>query len=76
MLMRAAVDKRTEGHLYAEHPLGRHRFEIMPARHKAPYEASCLSAVSSGRLHRGRTSRGVSLDKKRESDQRAVGPAD
>ncbi len=50
---RVAVDKRTEGHLYAEHPLGRYLFEIMPARHKALYDASCLSAIISERLGLG-----------------------
>jgi hypothetical protein len=50
---RVAIDKRTEGHLYAEHPLGRYLFEIMPARHKALYDASCLSAIISERLGLG-----------------------
>ena len=47
---RVAVDKSAEGHLYADHPLGRYLFEIMPARNKALYDASCLSAIISERL--------------------------
>jgi hypothetical protein len=50
---RVAVDKRTEGHLYAEHPLGRYLFGIMPAGHKALYDASALSAIISERLGLG-----------------------
>lgn len=50
---RVAVDKRTEGDLYAKHPLGRYLFEIMPAHHKALYDASCLSAILSERLGLG-----------------------
>jgi hypothetical protein len=50
---RLAVDMRTEGHLYAEHPLGRYLFQIMPARHKALYDASCLSAIISEHLGLG-----------------------
>ncbi|MBE0540042.1 MAG: PKD domain-containing protein [Verrucomicrobia bacterium] len=50
---RVAVDKRTEGNLYAEHPLGRYLFEIMPASHKALYDASCLSAIIGERLGLG-----------------------
>ena len=50
---RVAVDKRTEGHLYAGHPLGRYLFDIMPARHKALYDPSCLSAIISERLGLG-----------------------
>jgi inosine-uridine nucleoside N-ribohydrolase len=50
---RVAIDKRTEGHLYADHPLGQYLKSIMPARNKALYDASCLSAIISDHLGLG-----------------------
>ncbi len=50
---RVAIDKRTEGNLYADHPLGRYLKEIMPAKHKALYDASTLSSIISMRLDLG-----------------------
>ena len=47
---RVAVDKRTEGDLYADHALGRYLKRIMPARKKPLYDPSCLSAIISMRL--------------------------
>ena len=50
---RVAVDKRTEGHLYAETPLGKYLKRIVPARKKPLYDPSCLSAIISMRLGLG-----------------------
>jgi hypothetical protein len=50
---RVAIDKRTEGHLYADHPLGQYLKQIVPAKHKALYDASTLSAIISMRLDLG-----------------------
>jgi PKD repeat protein len=50
---RVAIDKTKEGHLYADHPLGRYLKSIMPARNKALYDASCLSAIISKHLDLG-----------------------
>ncbi len=50
---RVAIDKRTEGHLYADHPLGQYLKQIVPAKHKALYDASTLSAIISMRLRPG-----------------------
>jgi inosine-uridine nucleoside N-ribohydrolase len=50
---RVAIDKRTEGHLYADHPLGQYLKQIVPAKHKALYDASTLSAIISRRLDLG-----------------------
>ena len=50
---RVAMDKRTEGHLYADNPLGRYLKQIMPERNKALYDASALSAIISMRLDLG-----------------------
>ncbi len=50
---RVAIDKTKEGHLYAEHPLGRYLKSIVPARNKALYDASCLSAIISEHLGLG-----------------------
>ena len=50
---RVAIDKRTEGHLYADHPLGQYLKEIVPAKRKALYDASALSAIISLRLDLG-----------------------
>ncbi|MBN1420860.1 MAG: PKD domain-containing protein [Planctomycetes bacterium] len=50
---RVAIDKRTEGHLYAEHPLGQYLRQIVPARPKPLFDPSCLSAVISLRLDLG-----------------------
>lgn len=47
---RVAIDKRTEGHLYADNPLGQYLKQIMPDRNKALYDASTLSAIISMRL--------------------------
>jgi hypothetical protein len=44
---RVAVDKRTEGHLYPEHPLGRYLLGIVPERRKPLHDPSCLSAIIS-----------------------------
>ena len=45
-----AIDKRTEGNLYPDHPLGRYLKQIVPAKPKALFDPSCISAVLS--LHR------------------------
>jgi PKD repeat protein len=50
---RVAINKVTEGHLYADHPLGRYLESIVPARNKALYDASCLSAIISEHLGLG-----------------------
>jgi len=50
---RVAIDKRTEGHLYADHPLGRYLRQIVPAKHKALYDPSALSSIISMRLKLG-----------------------
>jgi hypothetical protein len=50
---RVAIDKTKEDHLYAEHALGRYLKSIVPARNKALYDASCLSAIISEHLGLG-----------------------
>ncbi len=50
---RVAMDKRTEGHLYADNPLGQYLKQIMPDRNKALYDAAALSAIISMRLDLG-----------------------
>jgi inosine-uridine nucleoside N-ribohydrolase len=50
---RVAIDKRTEGHLYADHPLGQYLKEIVPAKYKPLFDASTLSAIISMRLDLG-----------------------
>jgi hypothetical protein len=50
---RVAIDKRTEGHLYADHPLGQYLKQLVPAKHKALYDASTLSSIISLRLDLG-----------------------
>ena len=50
---RVAIDKRTEGHLYADHPLGQYLKKIVPAKRKALYDASALSSIISLRLDLG-----------------------
>jgi hypothetical protein len=50
---RVSIDKRTEGHLYADHPLGQYLEAITPARWKALFDPSCLSAIISMRLGLG-----------------------
>jgi len=50
---RVAIDKRTEGHLYADHPLGQYLKQIVPAKHKALYDPSTLSSIISMRLDLG-----------------------
>lgn len=47
---RVSIDKRTEGHLYADHPLGQYLKQIVPAKHKALYDAATLSSIISLRL--------------------------
>lgn len=64
---RVSMDKRTEGHLYADHPLGRYLKSIMPERNKALYDASALSAIISERL---------ALDWVKEVEPVAVGGPD
>ncbi len=50
---RVAIDKQTEGDLYAAHPLGQYLKSIVPARPKALYDPSCLSAIIGERLGLG-----------------------
>ena len=50
---RVAIDKRTEGELYADTPLGQYLKRIVPARHKPLFDPSCLAAIISLRLHLG-----------------------
>lgn len=50
---RVAIDKRIEGHLYADHPLGQYLKQIVPAEHKALYDASTLSSIISLRVDLG-----------------------
>jgi len=50
---RVAVDKRKEAHLYADNALGQYLLKIVPARNKALYDASCLSAIISLHLKLG-----------------------
>lgn len=50
---RVAIDKRTEGDLYADHPLGRYLKEIVPAQNKALFDPACLSVIISERLGLG-----------------------
>ena len=50
---RVAIDKRTEGHLYADNPLGQYLKQIVPAKHKPLYDASTLSSIISLRLNLG-----------------------
>jgi len=47
---RVAIDKRTEGDLYADHALGQYLKRIVPARKKPLFDPSCLSAIISMRL--------------------------
>jgi len=42
---RVSIDKRTEGHLYADHPLGRYLKQIVPARNKPLFDPSALAAI-------------------------------
>lgn len=50
---RVAINKTTEGDLYADHPLGQFLKQIVPAKNKALYDPSCLSAIISERLGLG-----------------------
>ena len=50
---RVRIDKRTEGHLYADHPLGQYLKRIVPARNKPLFDPSCLAAIISQRLRLG-----------------------
>lgn len=47
---RVAIDKRTEGDLYADHALGKYLKRIVPASKKPLFDPSCLSAIISMRL--------------------------
>jgi inosine-uridine nucleoside N-ribohydrolase len=50
---RVAIDKRSEGDLYADHPLGRYLKKIVPAQNKALFDPACLAAIISMRLKLG-----------------------
>jgi hypothetical protein len=50
---RVRIDKRSEGHLYADHPLGQYLKKIVPAHNKALFDPSCLAAIISQRLQLG-----------------------
>jgi inosine-uridine nucleoside N-ribohydrolase/chitodextrinase len=50
---RVRIDKRTEGHYYADHPLGQYLKRIVPARNKPLFDPSCLAAIISLRLKLG-----------------------
>ena len=50
---RVAIDKRTEGHLYANHPLGQYLKRIVPARPKALYDTTTPATIISLRLGLG-----------------------
>lgn len=50
---RVAIDKSTEGDLYADHPLGQYLKRIVPAKNKALFDPSCLSAIIGERLGLG-----------------------
>ncbi len=47
---RVAVDKRSEGGLYADTPLGQYLLRIVPAANKPLFDPSCLSAIIGLRL--------------------------
>jgi hypothetical protein len=44
---RVSINKATEGHLYADHPLGQYLKRIVPNRNKALFDASALSSIIS-----------------------------
>lgn len=50
---RVAIDKRTEGGLYADHPLGQYLKRIVPENNKALFDPACLSAIISLRMESG-----------------------
>ncbi len=50
---RVRIDKRTEGDLYADHPLGQYLRQIVPARNKPLFDPACLAAIISERLGLG-----------------------
>ena len=50
---RVRIDKRTEAHYYADHPLGQYLKQITPAHNKPLFDPLCLSAVISLRLNLG-----------------------
>ena len=50
---RVAINKRTEGDLYADHALGRYLKSIVPDGNKALYDPACLSVIISERLGLG-----------------------
>lgn len=45
-----SIDKRSGGHLYADHALGRSLKKILPARNKALFDQSCLAAITNPHL--------------------------
>lgn len=47
---RVAIDKRTEGNLYTDHPLGQYLKRIVPENNKALFDPACLSAIITLRL--------------------------
>ncbi len=47
---RVAINKRTEGALYADHALGRYLKQIVPDGDKALFDPACLSVIISERL--------------------------
>ena len=50
---RLSIDKRTEGHFYAENPLGEYLKRIVPNTKKALFDAACLSSIISQRMDLG-----------------------
>ena len=50
---RVAINKATEGDLYAEHPLGQYLKQLVPPHNKPLFDPSCLSAIISERLGLG-----------------------
>ena len=50
---RVAINKRTEGDLYADHALGRYLKSIVPDGNKALFDPACLSVIISERLGLG-----------------------
>ncbi|MBI5835028.1 MAG: PKD domain-containing protein [Armatimonadetes bacterium] len=50
---RVAIDKRTQGDLYADNPLGAYLKSIVPAANKPLFDPACLSAIISERLGLG-----------------------
>jgi len=48
-----SIDKRTEGHLYPDNPLGRYLKKIVPPRKKPLFDPSALAAIISMHLNLG-----------------------